>query len=144
MSKTVYLKYFISYFENINIDIHFKYNNSIIFSIQKNRTENELVKLIIVSKCEIEDYDSIIEANRLCRGDILVLQGIFSFFTGFPLTVYNNIGNCSQCDYDADFEEYKNKKFHLIIDSTDYTSDLIKLLKKIELEEKLIVTLLDR
>lgn len=145
MKVAAYQKYTLCC-EALDMNIYFEYKNSVIFS-----TKNEHVchdgmnsklcsEVVVISKCETDSYNSVFETSRLCRGELLVIQGIISFFTGFPLTVYSNIeSNSSRLPI-----EYKKRDVHLSIDDIDYTSELLVLLLKIEEEPKLIITLLDR
>jgi hypothetical protein len=50
-------------------------------------------ELSVITKCELEQYAGPPETHRYSRGDNLVIQGIITFFTGIPLTVYHNNGS---------------------------------------------------
>ena len=45
-------------------------------------------KLTVISKGSVEQYQGPSEVKRYFRGENLVIQGIISFFTGLPLTIY--------------------------------------------------------
>lgn len=129
-----------------SIDVYFEYSNSVVFctgesTLAHNGFEQISCKeLAVISSCEIEQYEGPAEVDRFFRGDNLVIQGIISFFTGIPLTVYHsNKGSSGLTPI-----KYKKQKPHLIIEEIDYTDDLFKLLKKLEEEPDLIITLLDR
>lgn len=129
-----------------SINVYFEYNNSVVFTTSKktmvhNGLELKSCKeLKIVSSCEIEQYQGPAEVNRYFREDNLVIQGIISFFTGVPLTVYHSNGGSGGVTP----IEYKKQKTHLIIEKVDYTDDLLILLKRLKEEPELIITLLDR
>lgn len=145
MSERAYSKY--SYAcEALNIDVYFKFNNSIIFNTEKEIITNDGLSMkkcrevVVITECRVEQYNGPMEISRYCRGQILIIQGILSFFTGFPLTVYN-VDNSSAGLTPI---QYHQQKTHLRIDDLDFTSDLIKMLGRINEEPELIVTLLDR
>ena len=74
-----------------NIDIYFEYNHSVIFNTsEKTRLNGSRCKeLLVITECELEEYYGVSEINRYSREDNLVIQGIISFFSGSPLTVYH-------------------------------------------------------
>lgn len=129
-----------------SINVYFEYNNSVVFDTGKTLNAGDeyniydCKELSVITKCELEKYSGPSETHRYSRNDNLVIQGIISFFTGFPLTVYNS--------YESSAGimpiEYKKKDTHLIIDGIDYTDDLKRLLLKIDDEPEFIITLLDR
>jgi len=88
----------------------------------------------------VEQYNGPFEISRYCRGNILAIQGIISFFTGFPLTIYD----CKSSTTGIEPIDYKEKSNYLRIKNVDYSSDLNLLLKRINEESELIITLLDR
>ena len=141
MTKIVYDKH--SYAcEVLNIDVYFQLNNSLVFSTEKT-IESGAIKcreIVVLTECKIESYNSITETNRYSRGQILTIQGILSFFTGVPLTVYNNYKSSTRLTP----IQYPLGETHLIIENVDFTADLIKLLERITEEPQLIITLLDR
>lgn len=136
--------------EEVNIDVYFEFNNSIVYSTEKEAMHDGLSlkkcrEIVILTNCEIEQYNGPSEIDRYCRSQILIIQGIISFFTGFPLTVYNSyesssgIGPKKHCS-----KKHCSKETHLIIDDVNFTSDLIKMIERINEEPQLIITLLDR
>lgn len=145
MSKVVYSKHIYNC-EASSIDVYFEYNNSVVYStemetsIWKGIQGKKCKEVILISKCEIEEYESVMELNKYARKDALVVQGIISFFTGFPLTVYHS----DSSTVNVGPIQYKKQEIHLIIEGVDYTEDLIKLLDRLNEEPELIITLLDR
>lgn len=129
-----------------SIEVYFEYNNSVVFDTgKKNITHDGISQIIckelmVISKCELEQYAGPSETHRYSRGDNLVIQGIITFFTGFPLTMYHS-NNSSGGIFPIN---YKKQNTHLIIDNVDYTSDLIILLDRLNKKPELIITLLDR
>lgn len=145
-SNIVYSKY--SYAcEALDIDVYFEFNDFIVFSTRKktiaydNLSCKKCKEILFITKCTIEKYNALTESARYYRGQILAIQGILSFFTGFPLTVYNNT-EVSENKYTP--FQYPQKDTYLRIDGYDFTSDLIKMLNRISEEPTLILTLLDR
>lgn len=145
MAQIAYSQYVLAC-EAYDIDVYFEYNDSVLFSTEKETISNDGLKsakcreLIIITKCNLEQYNGPFEVSRFCRGNILILQGIISFFTGFPLTVYNNY------ESKAGIEpiQYEVQNSHLLIEGVDYTTNLKKMLEKINEEPNLLITLLDR
>lgn len=145
MSDLAYCKYSCAC-EAFNIDVYFKFNNTVVFNTENAKITKSCLaskkcrEIVMITECSVEQYNGPAEIFRNCRGQILTIQGILSFFTGFPLTVYNN------CKTSAGLNPFKydQKDTCLIIDNVDFTSELIKMLERIEEEPKLIVTLLDR
>jgi len=129
-----------------SINVYFEYNNSVVFDTGKTLNAGDeyniydCKELSVITKCELEKYSGPSETHRYSRNDNLVIQGIISFFTGFPLTVYNSHSSS------AGIKPIKHKKqeTHLIIKGVDYTDDLKKLLLKLDEEPELIITVLDR
>ena len=128
------------------IEVYFEYNNSVIFDTGKETIVSDgfntykCKELSVITMCELEQYSGLSETNRYSRGDNLVIQGIITFFTGFPLTVYNR-SNSSSCITPI---EYEKQELHLKIDGVDYSKDLIIMLDRLNQEPELIITLLDR
>lgn len=128
------------------IEIYFEYNNSVVFDTGKETTNSDGMSLVrckelsVITKCELEQYDSPSETHRYSRGDNLVIQGIITFFTGIPLTVYHNNGSSGGITP----IEYEKQEIHLKVGGVDYTNDLIILLDRLNEEPELIITLLDR
>ncbi|MCL2321194.1 MAG: hypothetical protein FWC47_03710 [Oscillospiraceae bacterium] len=145
MSQEVYSQYSFPCKAN-DIDVYLEYNNSILYNTRKKIIEEEGLQqytcreLILITKCEVEQYNGLDEVRRLCRGNVLVIQGIISFFTSFPLTMYNAV----ESKVGIVPIKYKVQSNHLFIQGKDYTYDLIQLLRKINEESKLIISLLDR
>nr|DAI21675.1 MAG TPA: hypothetical protein [Caudoviricetes sp.] len=129
-----------------SIEVYFEYNNSVVYDTGKlinagsEHGINECKKLSVITKCELEMYSGPLEIRRYSRSDNLVIQGIISFFTGFPLTVYDSHESSAEIKP----IKYKKKDTHLIIEDVDYTDDLKRLLSKLEDEPELTITLLDR
>lgn len=145
MSATAYSQHFYDCKAN-NIEVYFEYNNSVVFDTGK-ETETcdgldiyKCTELSVITKCELEKYTSPSEVQRYSRGDNLVIQGIITFFTGFPLTVYHSNGGASGITP----IEYVKQETHLKIDDVDYTNDLIILLDRLNKEPEFVITLLDR
>lgn len=129
-----------------SIDIYFEYGNSVVFSTGEKTTAHDGIrsincaKLTVISKGSVEQYQGPSEVKRYFRGENLVIQGIISFFTGLPLTIYHS--NSSSAGIEP--IEYKKQKTHLSMEGVDYTSDLEILLKKLDKEPELTISLLDR
>lgn len=143
--ETIYSKYIYNC-EIENIEVYFEYNNSVIFSTQEKPIINNGLgrkickELVVISNAEIENYEGVSETNRYFRKDNLVIQGIISFFTGVPLTVYHS--NSSSAGLRP--IEYTQQEVHLSIEGKDYTNDLLVLLNRLEEEPDFIISLLDR
>ena len=143
--QTIYSKYIYNC-EIENIEIYFEYNNSVIFSTEKKTAVSNGVgrkrcrELVVISKAEIEKYEGVSETKRYFRKENLVIQGIISFFTGVPLTVYHsNSSSAGLCPI-----KYKKQDLHLSLEEKDYTNDLRVLLNRLEEEPDFIISLLDR
>lgn len=145
MSIMSYCQYYYNCEAN-NIQVYFEYNNSVVFDRKKETIVSDGVdtdecnKLSVITKCELEEYVGIVETHRYSREDNLVIQGIITFFTGIPLTVYH----CNFSSSGITPIEYEKQEIHLKIDGIDYTSDLMILLDKLNKEPELIITLFDR
>ena len=145
MKKIIYGQHFYDC-ESDSIDTYFEYGDSVIFCTKKKarthcgKRKISCSKITVISKCKVEQYQGPSEVNRYFRKDNLVIQGIISFFTGLPLTVYHsNSGTAGIRPI-----TYKKQKTHLSIKGIDYTNDLEILLGKLAEEPDLIITLLDR
>lgn len=129
-----------------DIDTYFEYGNSVVFSTNEKTIVDDGIgaiscaKLTVISECMVEQYQGLSEVDRYFRGENLVIQGIISFFTGLPLTVYHSNSSTRGIEPIV----YKKQKTHLSIEGIDYTSDLEILLRKLAEEPELIITLLDR
>ena len=145
MKEKIYGQHFYDC-ESDSIDTYFEYGNSVVFSTDEKTIAYDGIesiscsKLTVISECMVEQYQGPSEVYRYFRGENLVIQGVISFFTGLPLTVYHsNIGSGGIVPI-----TYKKQKTHLSIEGIDYTSDLEILLRKLADEPELIITLLDR
>ena len=129
-----------------NIEVYFEYNNSVVFDTGKETIVSDggdiykCKELSVITKCELEQYGGPSETHRYSRGDNLVIQGIITFFTGIPLTVYHS--NDSSGGIIP--IEYEKQEIHIKIDDVDYSSDLIIMLDRLNKEPEWIITLLDR
>lgn len=145
MLESAYSQYFYAC-EAFNIDVYFEFENTVVFNTGKEivtrdgLSPKKCSELTVITECELEKYNGPSETRRYCRRNLLVMQGIITFFTGFPLTVYDS------CNSSAGINsiQYKKQETHLIIENNDYTSELIKMLERIREEPELIITLLDR
>ena len=143
--ETIYSKYIYNC-EIENIEVYFEYNNSVIYSTQEKPIVNNGLgrkickELVVISSVEVENYEGVFETNRYFRKDNLVIQGIISFFTGVPLTVYHS--NSSSAGLRP--IEYAQQEVHLSVEGKDYTNDLLVLLNRLEEEPDFIISLLDR
>lgn len=145
MSVTLYSQHYY-HCETNNIEIYFEYNNSVVFDTGKGTPDSDdgfpykCKELLVITKCELEQYSDPLETHRYSRRDNLVIQGIITFFTGIPLTVYHSTKS-SVCTLPI---EYDKQETHIRIGGVDYSSDLIILLNRLNKEPELIITLLDR
>lgn len=145
MSIMSYSQYYYNCKVN-NIEVYFEYNNSVVFNTGKETSASDewdtykCKELSVITKCELEQYSGLSETNRYSRGDNLVIQGILTFFTGIPLTIYHSNKSSSGITP----IEYEKKETHLKIDDVDYSSDLIIMLDRMRKEPEVIITLLDR
>lgn len=145
MSVTLYSQHYY-HCETNNIEIYFEYNNSVVFDTGKGTPDSDdgfpykCKELLVITKCELEQYSDPLETHRYSRRDNLVIQGIITFFTGIPLTVYHSTES-SVCTLPI---EYDKQETHIRIGGVDYSSDLIILLNRLNKEPELIITLLDR
>lgn len=129
------------------IEVYFEYNNSVIFDTGKETIISDgfntykCKELSVITRCELEQYSAPSETTRYSRVDNLVIQGIITFFTGVPLTVYHSIDSSSSSTTPI---KYEKQELHLKIDGVDYSKDLIIMLDRLNQEPELIITLLDR
>ncbi|MGE6612522.1 hypothetical protein ACQKFG_18570 [Peribacillus sp. NPDC076916] len=102
--------------------------------------------LIIESVRRIDQIDSAHEVKRYIRPQLLIIQGILSYFSGYPFTVYEHFSGTSEMVKNKDNVLKVLKCNKLIIEGNDYSKDLDTLLEKLgSLEYKsLTITLLDR
>lgn len=131
-------------YEEYDLDVYFEYNNTVVFStheeIGDKLSQKKGSELIVITKYRVDEYESVADYSRYCREDILCIQGIITFFTGFPLTVYN----INKSSASIEPIPYKKNTNYLKIDDVDYSSDLNRMLEKIDDESNFIITLLDR
>ena len=120
-----------------NFECYFEYCNSV---VQTQNISEQKVRMEIITECELPDFYGAMETARFCRKNILIIQGIITFFTGFAITVYE----CSQIDVGLKTYKYEKKDICLKVDGVDYTEDLKKLLKKLEKNPRMVISLLDR
>lgn len=145
MSIVAYSQYYYNC-QADNIQVYFEYNNSAVFDTGKEKVASDGIRqirceeVLVITKCELEQYAGPSETNRYSRGDNLVIQGIITFFTGFPLTVYHS----NKSSGGITPIKYEKQEIHLKIGDVDYTRDLIILLDRLNKEPELIITLLDR
>ncbi|MBD5116308.1 MAG: hypothetical protein HDT48_02190 [Ruminococcaceae bacterium] len=145
MKKILYCQHIYNC-ESTTIDTYFEYGNSVVFCTSEKiksygcKRTIKCAKIKVISKCTKEEYWGPSEIDRCFRKENLVIQGIISFFTGSPLTVYNS--NSSTKGFVP--IPYQKQRVHLNIEGIDYTSDLKILLRKLTEEPELIITLLDR
>ena len=153
ISRIVYSKYYYDCGEfdgDIQFDIYFEFENIVAFNNQnkiltqdKYSDDDSLEKhneIIIITKYELEENEPILEANRYCRKNLLIVEGIITFFIGIPLSVLF----CDKIDTKCSPIFYEKHNFHLSIENKDYTSDLIKLLERVGNEPEQVISLLDR
>ncbi|NMM64257.1 hypothetical protein HBE96_16650 [Clostridium sp. P21] len=134
MSREFYLKKVYAYaFEDI--DVYFKYNNTVIYSTDKIKVmndENGTFKariLELISTTCIEDHETEQDGIRHCIPEILKVQNVVSFFTGMPITVYNEIDSCFSME---EKYEYVKRGTTLVIEGKDYKNQLLKLIDKLQ------------
>lgn len=141
MSKKSYSIYHYIYKGPV-ISLYFRLNNSTVYSKENKDCDNWTQEIVVIIEYDIAEHESITELNRYCRRDLLIIQGIITFFTGIPLTVYNSPMS-ENTSMPIEIEcEFVNE--HLSIEEQDFTIDLEIMLKHIERDSGLIVTLLDR
>lgn len=118
MSKVFYSQHLYNC-EVDDIDIYFEYNNSVVFSTRKSTKvfgKKEIKKckeVVVITKCELEDFEGLVETFRYSRGENLVVQGIISFFSGYPLTVYQSNESSSK----SVSMKYEKREVKLMIDN---------------------------
>lgn len=138
MVRTIYCKEFFELPEGTHIEVEFRLNETYVYTSKG--------QLIIESIKEINQIDGPHEINRYIRPDLLVIEGILSYFTGSLFTVYQLTSSEQQISDENQtlFEEAPRAK--IIVEGNDYSNDLDTLLFKLgKIEFKsLIITLLDR
>lgn len=120
---------------NDEIEVNFRYLDTSVISEGKN--------LVFTSIKKIDLIDSSHEINRYIRPDILTIESILCYFSGYPFTVYEEISSHSTMTNEVTLEISTSK---LIINGIDYTIDLEKLLSALNNINKrpLGISLLDR
>ncbi|KAB2447021.1 hypothetical protein ACQCWD_20700 [Bacillus thuringiensis] len=103
-------------------------------------------KLIIESVRRVDQIDSVNEINRYIRPQLLIIQGILSYFSGYPFTVFEVQSSTTSIADDKNKSLTNFKENKLIIENDDYSKDLETLLEKLDSREQkpLVITLLDR
>ena len=145
MSQTAYSQHYYNC-QAEGIEVYFEYNNSVVFDTGKETINSDGMRMVrckelsVITECELERYAGSSETHRYSRGDNLVIQGIITFFTGIPLTVYHS----NEGSGGIKPIKYEKQEIHLKIGDVDYTRDLIILLDRLNKEPELIITLLDR
>ena len=95
MSQTAYSQHYYNC-QAEGIEVYFEYNNSVVFDTGKETINSDGMRMVrckelsVITECELERYAGPSETHRYSRGDNLVIQGIITFFTGIPLTVYHS------------------------------------------------------
>jgi len=132
--------------EVFDIDVYFEFENTVVFKTTEKTIDHDGISskkssaITVITKSELEEYNGLTETQRYCRKNLLVIQGIITFFTRVPLTVYDNYTSSTGIIP----MQYKKQDLHLIIENKDYTLELNKMLERIREEPELIITLLDR
>lgn len=103
-------------------------------------------KLIIESVRRVDQIDSTHEIKRYIRPQLLIIQGILSYFSGSPFTVYDFYSGTTSVVDNKDNVLKRFKENKLIIEGNNYSKDLETLLEKLGGREQksLVITLLDR
>lgn len=146
MEKIVFSQITYAY-EFTNIEIFFKYKNMTFFStdnltsVYTGTGASQAREFQLNCITSIEMHEGINESNRYNRASILTVLGIVSFFVGIPLTVYQKIkGEDTIIPNNLINEE----PLKLTIENEDYTEQLKSVLEKLESDEEIVVSLLDR
>ena len=129
--------YNISRIEDIKVE--FTLNDTTVYT-----KENQL---IIESIKTIDSIDSSFEIKRYTRPDLLVIEGIMSYFTGHLFTIYDDrISDISQILENETNPSKKIESTIFLFEGCDYSIDVNLLLGKINENryKTLIITLLDR
>ena len=137
-------------YENIscNFECYFAYDNSVVMTKAVASSLSEKTKkksrrgtnMTIITECELPKCYGAMETARFCRKNILITQGIITFFTDVVITV----NECVQTEVGLKTYEYEKNDTYLKIDGVDYTADLKKLLKKLAENPSTVIALLDR
>jgi hypothetical protein len=140
VERIVYSKNFFELHDEseIDIEVEFRFNDTYVCTSEG--------QLIVESIKVIDQIDSPHELQRYIRPELLVIEGILSYFTGLLFTIYQKKKSELQIVEDK-VEFYKEvARDRLVFESIDYSEDLSILLEKLEKREfkSLIITLLDR
>lgn len=142
MTRIVYVHH--KYFWESDIEIYFEFDNSIVFTTEDiivNDNETKKSRIInIVTKCELNTSLDSIEALKYVRPKELIIQGIISFLSKYPITIYN----VYETQYCPKLVEYEEKNITFIFRSVDHTSDLRTLLNKLKEKPNIVASLLDK
>lgn len=138
------------FYENIscNFECYFTYDDSMVMTKAVTSSSSEKTQkksrretnMTIITECELPEFYGAIETARFCRKNILIIQGIITFFTAAVVTVHE----CSKMEVGLETYEDEKNDTYLKIDGVDYTADLKKLLKKLEENPSTVIALLDR
>jgi hypothetical protein len=118
------------------LETNFIFNDTHVYSNGEN--------IIFKSIKTVDHIDSSHEINRYIRPDVITIQGILCYFTGYPFTIYENVNSCT--DIIEPTEKHEIGETKLLINGTDYSLELQKLLSKLinKSERSFIITVLDR
>lgn len=121
-----------------HLNVKFKLNNTTVYT-----KDNQL---IVESIRAIESIDGPSEINRYTRPDLLVIQGILSYFTGQLFTVYELTKSETHIVETDMNPSHKIDCAIFSLEGSDYSEDLKLLLEKLKEKrfQTLIITLLDR
>lgn len=141
MERTIHCKDFFELFdeEHVDIDVAFRFNDTYVYTSEG--------QLIIESIKDIDEIDGPHEIKRYIRPDLLVIEGILSYFTGRLFTVYQLTRSELQIvDDNSKLPEEEISQGKFLFGGYDYSNDLNVLLEKLEKREyrSLVITLLDR
>lgn len=122
----------------IDIEICFTFKDSNIYTVGH--------QLVIESMKMIDSLDSPYEIHRYTRPQIIIIEGILSYFTGHLFTIYEHEGSEIQLVKKEVGTLRGIESVILKFDGLDHSQDLTILLEKLKEQryESLIITLLDR
>ena len=129
MAVTIFNKEFYGLNEGqIEIEIAFKFKNSYVYT-----SENQI---IIESIKELDEIDGAVEMKRYIRSDLLIIEGVLTYFTGNLFTAYQR--TLSEQDFVEDNTELpvEIKPNILLVGGNDCSYDLNILLEQLEKKEK--------
>lgn len=104
-------------------------------------------ELRLTSIKKLDAIDGVIEMARYVRPDLLIIQGILSFFAGTVFTVYEKIRDRKQVLPKEIKISKKYNRFLLTINGIDHSNDLRRVLEVLNgpsSDRSLLITLLDR